>query len=185
MADTIRETPVSTNDEALKFPQSTLEEPNHHNSKDLARQAAYYLTGLEGVVPILLEAAKMAAALHRVRHGATVSLSHGDMLGLPFYSVSLHPERTVEMTSQPCWEHLFAFAVINADLLFLPSYGIGTWLDSDRGLHVLDLVVCVSSVSEALYLGVLHGQRAIFDLGSAREIPVASVTISHFNGEES
>lgn len=184
MADTIRETPASPNAIMLKPFQGPPEGSNHNNSNCLDRQAVgqVALSRVEAIIPIVMEAARIAAALHGERLGATVSLSHGDMLGLPFYAVSLHPERTVEMTSQPGWEHLFEFAVTNSDLLFLPGYAIGTWFDTDRRLHVLDVVVYLSSVVEAIRLGALHGQRAIFDLHAEREISLMPNAAINFGG---
>src|SRR6185437_1542031 len=133
MADTIRETPVSPNAGKLRILQGSAERLNYTRSNCVDRQVRDGVVPktFSSLVPLLVERARTAAALHAEQLGSTVSLSHGDMLGRPLYAVSLHLERTVEMPNQPSWEHLFAFAVLNTNLLFLPGYAIGTWFDTD------------------------------------------------------
>ena len=106
------------------------------------------------------------------------------MLGLPRFAVSVYPERTLDLTVNPSWEVMFAFAVINADLLLLEDHALGTWFDQQRRRHVLDVVICPSSLEKAIRLGLRHGQKAIFDLRAVREIPIVGVANSNLNGEE-
>jgi hypothetical protein len=74
---------------------------------------------------------------------------------------------------------LFAFAILNADLLIQPNHALGTWFDRRRNSHVLDLVVCPESLDAAICLGIKHGQQAIFDLKQAREISLVSAPEDH------
>jgi hypothetical protein len=160
------------------FRPASQERPAHPISDGLARQALGDTRPklLETVIPQVAKLVRNAAALHNERSGSTVSLSHGNMDGLNFYAVSAYPERTVELAAEPSWEMLFAYAAINLDLLLVPGHALGTWLDIDRKLHVLDVVLCPSSVGEAIRLGVLYGQKAIFDLQSRREISLALIS---------
>jgi hypothetical protein len=82
---------------------------------------------------------------------------------------------------------LFAFGIVNADLLFLPDHALGTWFDSLRNQHVLDVVVCPSSLCEAIHLGRRYGQKALFDLQTAKIITLQSIntTARHFSSEAS
>jgi hypothetical protein len=96
------------------------------------------------------------------------------MAGTARFAVSIYPQRSADLAAPPAWELLFAFAVINADLLLLPDHALGTWLDHFRNRHVLDVVVCPSSLSEAIELGRRYCQKAIFDLRSAKVIDLPS-----------
>ena len=115
-----------------------------------------------------------AAALYAKWSGSTVSVSGGNMAGLPRFAVSTYPQRTVELIVAPTWELLFAFAIVNSDLLVLPDHALGTWVDCERNRHVLDVVVCPLSLDEAIDLGISHGQSAIYDLEARKEIPLAT-----------
>lgn len=128
----------------------------------------------ETVVPQLAKMATTAAALHVRWSGSTVSVTEGSMAGLPRFAVSTHPERTVELAKTPTWNLLFAFAVLNSDLLLLPDHAMGTWCQSQRKRHVLDVVVCPSSLDEAIRLGIHNRQEAIYDLERGRDIPLLS-----------
>jgi hypothetical protein len=76
--------------------------------------------------------------------GSTVSVIYGNLVGKPLYAVSIFPGRTVELNAPPTWQQLFAFALLNRDLLLRPEFGLGTWFDALRGLHVLDVVICIA-----------------------------------------
>jgi hypothetical protein len=69
---------------------------------------------------------------------------------------------------------LFAFAILNVDLLIQPHHALGTWFDRRRNRHVLDVAVCPESLAIAISLGINHGQQAIFDFKEAREIALVS-----------
>jgi hypothetical protein len=152
--------------------------PPHFISNGLARQEIRHACPnlLEAIAPQLAKLARNAAALHAEWSGSTVSLDHGNMAWVNFYAISAYSERTVELAGEPTWEMLFAYAAINLDLLLAPSHALGTWLDIERKLQVLDVVLCTASVGEAIRLGVLHGQTAIFDLQSRRELSLNLIT---------
>lgn len=137
------------------------------------------LSPLEIVVPLLAVVAKTAAALHTHSHGSTVSVAEGNLLGRPRFAVSIYPENSVQLFGPPTRNLLFAFAILNADLLIQPDHALGTWFDRRRNRHVLDVAVCPESLDTAISLGINHGQQAIFDLKEAREIALVSAPEVH------
>jgi hypothetical protein len=114
--------------------------------------------------------ATTATTLHAQHAGSTVSVTDGNMAGLPRFAVSTHPERTAELANAPTWTLLFAFAVLNSDLLLVPGHAMGTWFQNQRKRHVLDVVVCPSSLDEAIRQAISNRQEAIYDLEHGREI---------------
>jgi hypothetical protein len=109
---------------------------------------------------------------HSKTHGSTVSLIHGNMVGQKLFSVSIYPERTVELWTPPTWEQFLSFALANAGLLLKPAHACGSWLNDRSGEHVLDVVVLSSDRDNALALGLRFGQLSIFDLKTRREIAI-------------
>jgi hypothetical protein len=128
---------------------------------------------------LLAVAAKTAAALHAQSLGSTVSVTEGSLLGRSRFAVSIYPEKSAGLTGAPTRDLLFAFGILNADLLLLPDHALGTWFDCQRNRHVLDVVVCLPSLQSAICLGIDHGQQAIFDLKEAREISLVSIPEAH------
>ncbi len=94
------------------------------------------------------------------------------MVGRKLFAVSIYPERTIELTVQPSWRQLFVFVLANLDLLLQPDRALGTWFDDLRGVHVLDVVICVSDRDTALDLGLRFHQRSIFDLAASHAIRI-------------
>lgn len=47
---------------------------------------------------------------------------------------------------------------------------VGGWLDQESGLYYYDATIVVNDLAEALELGRLNGQIAIFDLNNMEEI---------------
>ena len=123
---------------------------------------------LEILVPLLAVVAKTAAALHAQSNGSTVSVAEGSLLGRLRFAVSIYPENSVHLSGPPTEDLLFAFAILNADLLIQPDHALGTWFDRRRNRHVLDVVVCRESLDTVISLGINHGQQAIFDLRQKR-----------------
>jgi hypothetical protein len=111
-----------------------------------------------------------AVILHSVNRGSTVSLIYGNLAGQNCYAVSTYPELTVALPSEPSAAHLFAFVLNNLVLLLHPERALGTWVDN--GVHVLDVVTCVSDREIALELGSRFGQCSVFNLGENHEILV-------------
>ena len=149
----------------------------YRSATTLARQDVRFveqLCPLEIVVPLFAAMAKTAAALHAQSNGSTVSVTEGNLLGRSRFAVSIYPENSAELTGAPTQDLLFAFAVLNGDLLLLRDHALGTWFDCQRNRHVVDVVVCLSSLHKAISLGIDHGQQAIFDLKKARETSLVS-----------
>lgn len=147
------------------------------NPDKLARQvgdSAEHLCSLENAVSLLSAVAEMSATLHAKSHGSTVSTTEGNLLGRPLFAVSIYPQKSIALSKALTRDLAFAFAILNADLLLLSDHALGTWFDSERNRHVLDVVVCVPLLNRAISLGLDHGQRAIFDLKEAREISLVS-----------
>jgi hypothetical protein len=112
-------------------------------------------------------------ALHNRRNGSTVSLIHGSMADQKLFSVSIYPERTIELWERPTRQELFDFAQANVELLLKPRHAIGTWFNDYELMHIFDVVVCLSDRDEALDLAKRYRQLAVYDLQSRREIPVS------------
>jgi len=162
----------------------------YRSSGELPRQEAHRpkkTSRFEVEVPLIAAAAEIAAVLHARSNGSTVSVFHGNLLGRPRFAVSTYPERSVEIVGLPTRDLLFAFAVLNADVLLRRDHALGTWFDCKRKRHVLDVVVCPASREAAFRLGRNGNQRAIFDLERSKEIwliPTSNVRLDEFPGEE-
>lgn len=173
MATTYRKATVSLNpgEEAPSGPSARARK--HRSASNLDRQgtpSARRHCPLEIVVPLFAVLADTAAALHAQSGGSTVSVAEGNLLGRSRFAVAIYPKNSVELPELPTRDLLFAFALLNTGLLLRPDHALGTWVDSWRKLHILDVVVCPASVGTAIRLGNEHGQEAIFDLKKAREI---------------
>ncbi|MDP9049501.1 MAG: hypothetical protein M3O31_02095 [Acidobacteriota bacterium] len=183
MATTLRKTTASPAAVRDGLPRLSRGQYKYHTVNYLERQEGSGV--LEAVIP-LIATAKIAADLHAQGAGSTVSIGGRNMAGTARFAVSIYPERSAELAIPLSWEFLFAFAVINADLLLLPDHALGTWFDNFQKQHVLDVVACLSSLSEAIHLGRRKGQRAIFDLQIGKVITLQSAmdtTAEHFSSE--
>lgn len=134
---------------------------------------------LSGVVT----AVEIALTSHLRSGGATVSLCEGNLAGRKLFSVAIYPERTIEFKTPPTWEQLFAFATANFDLLLQPGHALGTWFDRERGVHTLDVVICLVDRDEAIRLGEHFHQSAIFDLAAGRDIFLAAHQTGHVGAQ--
>jgi hypothetical protein len=121
----------------------------------------------------IADAIDTAFALHNRSNGSTVSLVQGNMADKKLFSVSINPERTIELWERPTWQELFEFAKANLDLLQKPGYALGTWFDDWKQVRMLDVANLVADRDAALALALRYGQVAIFDLGLHREIAVS------------
>jgi hypothetical protein len=158
---------------------STVGLRKHHNVNRLDRQdriAHGTSHRLVTFVPLFAAIASTASSLHARTHGSTVSVFDGNLLGRSYFAVSQYPERSVELGAAPTRDMLFAFAILNADLLLQVHHALGTWFNSRHGTHVLDVVLCLRSFKDAVRIGRDGGQQAIFDLRNAKEI---SLTPAH------
>jgi hypothetical protein len=177
MANTSRESTASFRSGLIPFSFS----PYSHRISTAADPACQEvnLVALPVGEPLLcriLRAVQTTIELHSWSHGATVSLSKGNMVGQKLFAVSIYPERAIELTVQPSWRQLFVFVLANLDLLLKPDRALGTWFDDLPGVHVLDVVICVSDRDTALELGLRFHQRSIFDLATSRAIPIGEPT---------
>ena len=176
MANTRRKTTVSFTVSREGHPDPLVERYKNNSAIYLARQESCGVprNSLDTIVPLIAKTAATAAILHTHQGGATVSVCGGNMAGLPRFAVSIYPQRTIELIVVPTWEMLFAFAIINADLLLLPDHALGSWFDGEQNRHILDVVVCPLSLDEAIRLGSRYDQKAIYDLEARREISLAA-----------
>jgi hypothetical protein len=126
----------------------------------------------EPLISRILGAVETTLELHRRTNGATVSVIRGNLAGRRLFAVSIYPERTIELTAQPSWGQLFAFALANFELLLMPERAIGTWFNVQEGVHVLDVVLCLADRDAAIDLGLRFHQWSIFDLAAGREIRI-------------
>lgn len=182
MATTYRRAADAIRRGGVRLPGSSVGLRKYSNPNNLPGQdtgAVDQLSPLEMMVPLLAVVAKTAAALHAQVHGSTVSVAEGNLLGRSRFAVSIYPENSVQLSGPPTRDLLFAFAILNADLLIQPDHALGTWLDRRRNRHVLDIAVCPESLATAVSLGINHGQQAIFDLKEAREIALVSAPEVH------
>lgn len=127
---------------------------------------------LEILVVTIVRTVAIALALHTAAGGATVSLMDGSLAGRNCYAVSIYPERTLELSAAPSPVQLLKFAIHNLDLLLLPGRALGTWVNRDKGTHVIDVVDCPHDRDVALELGSRFKQLSIFDLAADQEIPI-------------
>ncbi|HEY5212540.1 MAG TPA: hypothetical protein VIJ38_05905 [Acidobacteriaceae bacterium] len=124
----------------------------------------------ESLASRIVDAADAVSSLHEDAGGSTVSLVEGDMAGKKLFAVSIYPTRSVELKSPPSAWQIFAFILDNLSLLRMPDHAVGTWPDKDRGVHVLDVVVCVEDRWMAAELGVHFNERSMYDLAARKEI---------------
>jgi hypothetical protein len=181
MANTQRNSTFSTSTEAHSV--SSLEtkfrsngDPNPFTSKDLRRQEVQ--VGVQPTTKLLfarlMEATSIAIASHNRSGGATVSLSDGNLAGGQGFVVSVYPKRALNLTNSLTRQDILGFVVLNLDLLLQPGHALGTWFDEEHGIHVLDVVTLISKHHDAVRLGQQFCQRAIFDLTTCSNIPIAS-----------
>jgi len=85
--------------------------------------------------------------------------------------LSVYEKRTQSYSVEE-FDHdsLIAFSRKNADLLAKDGHYLGTWVDSETGNVVLDVVIVVGTHEEAVRLGSQHDQDAYWDLGAKKEI---------------
>jgi hypothetical protein len=113
-----------------------------------------------------------AFALLSEGHGATVSVTDGNMAGRKLYAVSIYPERTLKLKAPPNWQQIFAYALKNVAVLLMPHRALGIWYNKPQKRYELDIVVCVANLTEALTLGFRYEQFFIYDLDAGQDIPV-------------
>lgn len=136
----------------------------------------------EPVISQIGDAVNVALVSHRKTGGSTVSVFDGNLVGRKLYALSIFPGRTEELYDPPTWRQLFVFALENSDLLLRKDCALGTW-NQRRRQHVLDIVVCISSLQAALELAKCFDQQCVYDLEGRREIAVpyrSPVSIQHF-----
>jgi hypothetical protein len=182
MANTLREStahPHSENasDTAGSRPVPALGSGPHLSTANLAVCQEFNHLRLpirEPMISCIASAVDMAYDSHSKTHGSTVSLIHGNMVGQKLFSVSIYPERTVELWTPPTWQQLFSFALANTDLLLKPAHALGSFFDDWTLEHVIDVVVLTSDRDAALALGLAARQLSIYDLLVRRVIDVRS-----------
>jgi len=129
----------------------------------------------------LSERLALAAAeiehLHRQSAGSTYSLHAGNLLHRRGFSVSPHPDRTCKLdTKTPSDVQFLDFIKANLDLLQMPDWFIGTWVNESNETEI-DVVCVVESEFRALVLGLKAEQKYVFDLEKRVEIRVNLLNI--------
>lgn len=104
--------------------------------------------------------------------GSIVILSLGEVAGLPYYAVSTHLPRRVELRCPVSLDVAFFYAAYNSGLLLLPDHALAAFFRPKRGFHSLEVVQVTTSAHGAIQLGMLRRQRTICDLQIGREIPL-------------
>lgn len=106
--------------------------------------------------------------------GATMDVVRNiDYGGTPHIAVSPFPERSQIYIGETTRKMLAQYLRQNFDLLSKKGYALGGWFDTSSGQTYLDVVVPVpkNRSREAVALGRMSNQKAIFDLEEFKEIP--------------
>jgi hypothetical protein len=126
----------------------------------------------EPMISCIASAVDISYDSHSKTHGSTVSLIYGNMVGQKLYSVSIYPDRTIELWTPPTRQQLFSFALANLDLLLKPAHALGSFLNDWTLTHELDVVVLSSDCDTALDLGLRSNQKSIYSLELRQVIAV-------------
>ena len=121
-----------------------------------------------------IQASVLVVASHRATGGATVSLSEGNLIGLPLFAVAGFPGRSVDLSEPPDPANIYAFISSNIDILQYPGLAVGSWFDTRQEIHVLDIVLCTQSRELAVNLAIQFRQQSIYDLAGCQEIVIVS-----------
>ena len=118
--------------------------------------------------------AEMQAKTHIINGGSTFRLDGRDMVGqLNKASVSIFPERSKLVKGQEVTkEDLTSFIEENMDIFYgnEDMLTVGTWFDHDSNQTYIDVITVLDKVSDAVYLGTVYNQKAVFDLENSIEI---------------
>ena len=120
---------------------------------------------LDRTVEALLES-------HKATDGATVDLVRGNLIGLPLFSVAAFTKQTVEFADIPTAANVYDFIIKNLKILLRQNRAIGSWFDTRRSLHALDVVVCYRQRDQALKVAARLRQDFNYDLSARTVIPV-------------
>lgn len=167
MPNTRRKSTIFQNPGGKAICLASLGQPTYCRANNLASQDASIPPQIpfETVSQLTATAAWCALELHPVpgaKSTSTVSLTLVKA-GLSDYAVSAHPKRTVQLRCDPTLDSFFSLAAFNSDLLVLPGDAPRTRFNAEREAHVLEVVRIIASIHEAIRLGMLHGEQAIFD----------------------
>ncbi len=103
--------------------------------------------------------------------GASYSLRYGDLAGRKGYAVSCHKDREFTLTPAELTDSVLQnYLHENSDLLAMPDYFLGAWIDN--GTLYLDVSKRVTSKAEAVRLCREHDQKAYFDLENLKTIEI-------------
>ncbi|MFE5505426.1 hypothetical protein ACFQ73_22910 [Amycolatopsis japonica] len=115
--------------------------------------------------------AAMADALTVPDGGFTVDPATGDAARTG-YAVAVHPECEHICDGRVTADDLADYLTRTRHVLALPGRVFGGWCDPGTRRVYLDVSAVVATLSAALELGRIAGQRAVFDLDAAASIPV-------------
>lgn len=139
-------------------------------------------TGLAGVRTGLARGTIPAGLFERLAErdaGFTVhALTHREPKGPGHFGVSVYPDRGRLYGSRGAISRrdIVNFTLGNKDLLAEHRNYVGAWHDPDTGEIYLDVSVVVPSRAEAERLARTHAQKAYYDFGARRSVPVGGVT---------
>jgi len=90
------------------------------------------------------------------------------------FAVSTDPQLTRVIKDIVTASELFQYVSDNFDVLVDPYNGkvFGGWLDTQTGWTYLDVITVVTDREESLRLASMHGEIAVYDLGTHEEIRV-------------
>jgi len=124
--------------------------------------------------------------------GATWSPHTGRYAAGKGHAVAINNDTAATFTTEEARANPSAFAAKvrqvvadRGDILKMKRAHVGTWVDGDT-IHI-DVSEVVPSRTEALKLGAQRNQKAVFDLGSAEDVPVPAMQALKWpdNAEES
>lgn len=131
----------------------------------------------DGRLQILTISPEKYAQMTREDSGMTMSLVN-ETAPSEGYMVSTYPERgtwiEADATDAEVTDLIAKFVRRNSDLLKDPSNMLGTWVSDDPntlGMISLDVSRHVKSFDDAIALGKLHNQQAVWDVANFEDIP--------------
>ena len=120
-------------------------------------------------IGITADAVQQIMQLVQSTGGATWNMSKGNMVGQPYYAVSVYPNDSVIIEHELTQTDLETYIKSKQSMLSEPNNSLGIWKNGDK--YYLDIVVTISERDSAIALGKQHNQISIFDLQKMEEIP--------------
>ncbi len=100
--------------------------------------------------------------------GSTFNLSSGNLAHTKGYSISIYEKQTF-ITDEATIQNLREYILKHAAALVIPQNNIGTWQENDK-IYFDIAVTYKGTESQAIAVGKMYNQLAIFDLKNMKEI---------------